>query len=321
MTPDGWRARSPRREPPVSILQGTVLAEGTPAPKSLLPFPRSSGEFSAMTTTHSFRLLLTLAAAALAAGASTSVAAEGKLGYTDTALIPGTQWHIHDGDRPQPRIITPGAQFSQSAPAPSDANVLFDGTDLSKWEHGNGSPAKWKIENGYMEVVPKSGILRTKDKFGDFQLHLEFATPEKIEGTGQGRGNNGINIWGRYEVQVLDSYENKTYADGQCAALYGQFPPLVNASKGPGQWQTYDIIFEGPRWDAEGNVTKKAHVTVLHNGVIVHHRRELHGPTGHRMIGDYKRRQDSGHIELYEHGNPVRFRNIWLRPLGEYDKP
>ena len=267
-------------------------------------------------------LILTLASVALIA--TTAFAAEEKkknLGYSDTPLIPGTHWHVHDGDRPLPRVITPGAQFSQMANAPSDANVLFDGTDLSKWAHGDGSPAKWKIESGYMEVVPKSGILRTKDKFGDFQMHLEFATPAKVVGNSQGRGNNGVNIFGRYEIQVLDSYENPTYADGQASAIYGQTPPLVNASRKPGEWQTYDIIFEGPRWDAEDKLIKKAYATVLHNGVIVHNRRELVGNTGHRSVGNYNKKQETGPIELYEHGDPVRFRNIWIRPMGEYDKP
>lgn len=274
-----------------------------------------------MTSTRTTRLLFSCAAAALAASAISAFAAEGKsFGYKDTPMIPGTPWHVHDGDRPQPRIVTPGAQFSQMASAPGDANVLFDGKDLSKWEHGDGSPAKWKVEDGYMEVVPKSGILRTKDKFGDFQLHLEFATPSKVEGTGQGRGNNGVNIFGRYEIQVLDSFENQTYPDGQCAALYAQVPPLVNASKGPGQWQTYDILFEAPHWE-DGKVMKKAYVTVLHNGVVVHHRREIMGTTNHRTASAYGEPQEKGGIELYEHGNPVRFRNIWLRPLGEYDKP
>jgi hypothetical protein len=273
-----------------------------------------------MTSTRTTRLLLSFTAAALAASAS-AFAAEGKsLGYNDTPMIPGTQWHVHDGDRPQPRVITPGAQFSQMASAPSDAIVLFDGKDLSKWEHGDGSPAKWKIENGYMEVVPKSGILRTKDKFGDFQLHLEFATPSKVEGSGQGRGNNGVNIFGRYEIQVLDSFQNQTYPDGQASAIYGQTPPLVNASRGPGEWQTYDIVFEAPHWE-DGKVVKKAYVTVLHNGVVVHHRREILGTTNHRTAPAYGTPQEKGGIELYEHGNPVRFRNIWLRPLGEYDKP
>jgi hypothetical protein len=241
-------------------------------------------------------------------------------GYKDTPLIPGTKWHVHDPDRPKPRVITSGKTFSDMAAAPSDAIVLFDGKDLSKWKHGDGSAAKWKIENGYMEVVPKSGILRTKDEFGDFQLHIEWATPVKVEGKGQGRGNNGLNIFGRYEIQILDSYNNETYSDGQAAAIYGQTPPLVNSSRAPGEWQTYDVIWEAPRWDAEGKLEKKAYVTVLHNGVVVHHRRELHGFVNHRTVGDYKQRKEKGPIELYEHGNPVRFRNIWIRPLGEYDK-
>jgi hypothetical protein len=272
-----------------------------------------------MSKTHFTSILVLTLTAAVSVRA-----ADGKkgLGYDDTPMIPGTQWHIHDGDRPVPKIITPGATFTHLAPAPSDAIVLFDGTDLSKWQHGDGSAAKWKIQDGYMEVVPKSGILRTKEKFGDFQLHIEFATPAKVEGSSQGRGNNGVNIWGKYEIQVLDSYNNPTYADGQAGAIYGQTPPLVNASKPPGEWQTYDIIWEGPRWDTESKLASKAHVTVIHNGAVLHHRRELHGPTNHRAIGNYGNKpQTSGPIELYEHGNPVRFRNIWLRPLGEYDKP
>ena len=258
--------------------------------------------------------ILTLAAAGI------SAAEKKGLGYNDTPLIPGTKWHVHDGDRPQPPVVTPGKTFSHLAPAPSDAVVLFDGKDLSKWQ-GEKGEAKWKIENGYMETT-KTGRIRTKDEFGDFQLHLEFATPEKVEGTGQGRGNNGINIYGRYEIQVLDSYENQTYPDGQAGAIYGQYPPRVNASKPPGEWQTYDIIFEGPRWDADGKVSKKAYVTVLHNGLVLHHRQELHGNTPHRGVGTYNRRHgDKGYIELYEHGNPVRFRNIWIRNLREYDQP
>jgi hypothetical protein len=243
-----------------------------------------------------------------------------KLGYQNTPMIPGTQWHVHDGERPQPRVVTPGEAFSQKAPAPSDAIVLFDGKDFSKWR-GKDGEVKWKIENGYMETTT-SGPIKTVDEFGDFQLHLEFATPEKVEGKGQGRGNNGVNIFGRYEVQILDSYENQTYPDGQAGAIYGQTPPLVNASKKPGEWQAYDIIWEGPRWDSEGKLTRKASVTVLHNGVLLHHKRELIGSTPHQRVGDYaKPHPEKGSIELYEHGNPVRFRNIWIRPVGEYDKP
>jgi|GEM_PF-239968 len=245
-----------------------------------------------------------------------------KLGYSDTPLVPGTKWHVHDGDRPQPRIVTPVASFSHQAPAPSDAIVLFDGKDLSKWELGGGKDAPWKIENGYMEVVPKSGSIRTKGKFADFQLHLEFATPAKVEGSSQGRGNSGILMNGIYEVQVLDSYDNKTYPDGQAGALYGQSPPLVNASKKPGEWQTYDIIFESPRWDESGKLVKKANVTVIHNGVVLHHKREYLGNTPHRAVGTYnKPHPPEMYIELQDHNNPMRFRNIWLRSIGEYDRP
>jgi hypothetical protein len=242
-------------------------------------------------------------------------------GYTDTPKQPNGKWHVHDPARPQPPVVTPGNQFSQQAAAPSDAVVLFDGKDLSKWVAANGGgEAKWKVENGYMEVVPKTGVLRTKDQFGDFQLHLEFATPEKVEGKGQGRGNNGVNIFGQYEIQVLDSYKNETYADGGAGSMYGQYPPMVNASRGPGEWQTYDIIFEGPRWDENGKNTRKASATVLHNGVMIHNKTEFFGPTNHRNFGNYdKPGRTKGPIELYEHGNPVRFRNIWIREVKGYD--
>ena len=243
------------------------------------------------------------------------------LGYTNTPMIPGTQWHVHDGTRPQPRIVTSGATFSHLAPPPSDAIVLFDGTDLSKWQLGDGSPAKWKVENGYMEVAPKTGSIRTKDRFADFQLHIEFATPAKVEGNSQGRGNSGILMNGVYEVQVLDCWENPTYPDGQAGALYGQIPPLVNASKPPGTWQSYDIIWESPRWDADKKLVKKANVTVIHNGVVLHHKREFTGTTPHQNNGTYDPHAPEMYIELQDHNNPMRFRNIWLRKLGEYDKP
>lgn len=259
-------------------------------------------------------------AAALGVSANLFAADQQRQGYKDTPLIPGTKWHIHDPDRPQPRIVKPGEKFSHLADAPSDAVVLFDGKDFSKWQSDKGGEVKWKLENGYMETT-KSGKIRTRDEFGDFQMHMEWATPEKIEGVGQGRGNNGVNIYGMYEIQVLDSYENQTYPDGQAAALYGQSPPLVNASKAPGQWQTYDIVFEGPRWSENGELVRKASVTLLHNGVIVHNKKELLGRITHRAIPPYRKHPPYGYIELYEHGNPVRFRNIWIRPLGEYDQP
>jgi hypothetical protein len=239
-------------------------------------------------------------------------------GFKDTPLVPGTKWHQHDPDRPQPRVVTPGKQYSQQAQAPSDAVVLFDGKDFSKWV-GEKGEVKWKIEDGYMETT-KTGRIRTKDEFGDFQMHLEFATPAKVEGKGQGRGNNGVNIFGRYEIQILDSYNNVTYADGMAGSIYGQTPPLANAARPPGEWQTYDIVWEGPRWDGEGKLTRKGSVTVLFNGIVIHHKRELLGNTAWRKTGDYARPHPAkGYIELYEHGNPVRFRNIWIRELGEYD--
>jgi hypothetical protein len=238
-------------------------------------------------------------------------------GFKDTPMLPGTKWHVHDPDRPLPPVVKPGEKFSQEAAAPSDAIVLFDGKDLSKWKGEKGEP-QWKIENGYVETT-KTGRLRTKDEFGDMQLHLEFATPSQVVGKGQGRGNNGVNFFGRYEIQILDSYENKTYSDGGAAAIYGQYPPLVNASRPPGEWQTYDIIFEAPRWDESKKLVKKARATVLHNGVVVHHGQELLGGTGWRILANYDRpHPPKGYIELYEHGNPVRFRNIWVRPLGQY---
>lgn len=255
--------------------------------------------------------------------AGTSVFAADNLGYQDTPLIPGTKWHVHDGQRPQPKIVTPGETFSHNAPAPSDAIVLFDGNDLAKWQVGDGEKAKWIVKDGFMEVAPKTGSIRTRDKFADFQLHLEFATPEKVEGNGQGRGNSGVLFNGvGYEVQVLDSFNNKTYPDGQAGALYGQTPPLVNASKPPGEWQTYDIIFESPRWDKDGKLEKKANVTVIHNGVLLHHKREYLGNTPHKVNGDYNNpHSPEVFIQLQDHNNPTRFRNIWLRPIGEYDKP
>ncbi len=253
----------------------------------------------------------------------TAADAPGKkgVGYTTTPLIPGTKWHVHDGDRPAPPVVTPGATFSHLAPPPSDATVLFDGKDLSKWS-GPGGEAKWKIEDGFMEVAPKAGSIQTKDKFADFQLHLEFATPAEVKGDSQGRGNSGVLFNGIYEVQVLDSYQNPTYPDGQCAALYGQSPPLVNASKKPGEWQSYDIVFESPRWDADGKIAKKAAVTVIHNGVVVHHRKEYQGTTPHQQNGNYnKPHAPEVFIQLQDHNNPMRFRNIWLRKLRDYDQP
>jgi hypothetical protein len=227
------------------------------------------------------------------------------------------RWKIHDMDRPVPSVVDPGTASTQDAAGrpPSDAVVLFDGKDLSKWEDKDGKPAQWKVENGYMEVVAKTGYLSTKDTFGDCQLHVEFSEPTPPHGESQERGNSGVFLMGLYEIQVLDSYENKTYADGQASAVYGQYPPLVNASRPPGQWQTYDIIFHRPRFDASGNLQHPARVTVLHNGVLVQDNVEPSGPTGHHIRPPYKPGPDKLPLQLQDHGNPVRYRNIWIRNL------
>jgi hypothetical protein len=263
------------------------------------------------------RTLALLTTAAVCGFAIAADPPKGKVeGYTDTPLIPGSKWHIHDPNRPQPPVVTPGETFSHLAPPPSDAVVLFDGKDLAKWVGEKGNAPEWKVADGYTEAT--KGKIRTRDEFGDFQLHLEFATPAKVEGKGQGRGNNGVNIFGRYEIQILDSFENPTYPDGMVGAIYGQRPPLANASKKPGEWQTYDIIFESPRWDDAKKLAKKAYVTVLHNGVLLHHRQELIGHTPFRAASNYDRpHPPKGFIELYYHSNPVRFRNVWIRPVAE----
>jgi hypothetical protein len=266
-----------------------------------------------------------LSLGALASAALTAFATG--VGYDDTPMIPGQKWRVHDKVRPNPPVVTPAPAFSHGAAAPSDATILFDGKDLSKWE-GKDGPAKWKVENGYVEVNG-TGSIATRDEFGDFQLHLEWATPSVVKGNSQERGNSGVIIYADlsnpnlgYEVQVLDSYENKTYADGQAGSLYGQYPPLANAMKKPGEWNAYDIIFETARWDGSGKLTKPASVTVLHNGVVLHNRKEAMGKSRHKSTTDYSQpHPPHGHIVLQDHGNPTRFRNIWIRPLGDYDQP
>jgi len=227
------------------------------------------------------------------------------------------RWNIHDPDRPLPAIVDPGTSSTQDSPGhpPSDAVVLFDGKDLSKWAHKDGSSAKWKVESGYLETVPKTGYIYTREAFGDCQLHVEFAEPVPPKGESQGRGNSGVFLMGLYEIQVLDSYENKTYADGQAAAVYGQYPPLVNASRPPGQWQSYDIVFHGPRFDKAGKLLRPARVTVLHNGVLVQDNVELSGPTAHKARPPYSPHPEKLPLALQDHSNPIRFRNIWIREL------
>ena len=252
-------------------------------------------------------------------------------GLLPCSAQPDPNWIDHDRTRPQPAVVAPATPSTPNQPGqpPSDATVLFDGKDLSQWASMDGSPTKWVTRDGYMECVKGSGYVRTLQNFGDCQLHVEWATPVPAHGEGQGRGNSGV-FFGldRYEVQVLDSYQSPTYADGQAGAIYGQSPPLVNASKPPGEWQTYDIVFENPLWDTNGVLVKKANVTVLHNGVVLHHKRELTGRTDGvggtpwKTVGTYGKPQPPlAFIELQMHGNLIRYRNIWVRPLGQYDQP
>ena len=237
-----------------------------------------------------------------------------KLGFKDTPMLPGGKWHVHDGDRPQPPIVTPG----KPGEPPSDAVVLFDGKDLSKW-HVNGKEPGWKVEDGAMVVPPSrtpgGGTITSKDEFGDCQIHVEFATPNPPKGRDQGRGNSGVLIMGRYELQVLDSFENLTYPDGQASAIYGQHPPQVNASRPPGEWQAYDIIFTAPKFAADGTVEAPAYITALHNGVLTQNHVALLGPMVYRDLARYKPHGPKGPIGFQDHGNPVRYRNIWVREI------
>jgi len=214
---------------------------------------------------------------------------------------------------PEPRMVTPG---SANHLPPSDAIVLFDGKNLDKWKSMNGDgAAPWKVEQGYFQVVPRSGGIETKESFGDVQLHIEWKAPAVVKGSGQGRGNSGLFFLGRYEVQILDSYDNRTYSNGQAGSLYKQHIPLVNATRPPTDWNTYDVIFKGPRFNADGMVVSPAYVTVLHNGVLVQNHVELRGPTEYIGIPAYKAHAAELPIQLQDHGDLVSFRNIWVRRL------
>ena len=241
-------------------------------------------------------------------------------GYTDTPVLPGSKWRVHDLHRPHPPILTPGTVSArdQVGSAPSDAVVLFDGSSFDAWTNMKGEAVEWKLEDGEMEVVRGTRNIISKESFGSCQLHVEWMAPTEIYADSQGRGNSGVFLMALYEVQVLDGYDNPTYADGATAAIYGQYPPLVNASVPPGSWHVFDIVFEAPVYKGSDLVTP-AFITVFHNGVLVHLRQEMQGPTQHRVLASYDEPHGpKGPLMLQDHGDAVRFRNIWIREIERF---
>ena len=230
------------------------------------------------------------------------------------------RWFQHDIRRPKAPVVAPVDSLAPS-PAPKDAVILFDGSNLDAWRSPDGGPARWKVTGGAMEVAPGTGAIETKAKFGDVQLHVEWASPNPPVGTGQDRGNSGIFLMGEYELQVLDSYHADTYADGQAGAIYGQYPPLANASRPPGEWQTYDIAFRRPRFDNSGKLLEPARLTLIHNGILIQNNEELLGRTSWLESLPYEAHADRGPIQLQDHGHRVRFRNMWIRDLPERALP
>lgn len=256
------------------------------------------------------------AAIAIAAMTGSGAMAQDKPGFRDTPVLPGSKWKVHDADRPHPEVVTPGA--TPGAP-PSDAVVLFGGSSMDAWTP-TGQP--WTLENGVMTVPARAegegaSTLVSKESFGDVQLHLEFRSPNPPEKSSQDRGNSGVWFMERYEVQILDGHDNPTYADGTVGAIYGSTPPLVNASRAPGEWQSYDIVFERPHFAADGTVLRPAYVTVLLNGVLVQNRQPYTGSTVWRQLAEYEPHGDAAPIQLQDHDSPVSFRNIWVRRLPE----
>ncbi|MFV1968045.1 MAG: DUF1080 domain-containing protein [Pirellulaceae bacterium] len=234
----------------------------------------------------------------------------GVFGYKHTPIQPWSGFHVHDPDRPEPARITPGSPGTQAkaGTAPSDAIVLFDGKDLSQWK-----PNHWKVEEGCL--VATEGLLSTQADFGSCQLHLEWQTPVEPAEQVMNRGNNGVMLLGKIEVQIFESFETKIYPDGQAAAIYAQTPPLVNACRKPGEWQSFDIIFLAPESDDAGKLTKPARITLLHNGVLVHHDQEIYGDSPHARLASYDHVKSRGPLEFGAHHCQVKFRNIWLREL------
>ncbi len=234
------------------------------------------------------------------------------------ASIPVINWKPGDRSRPMPPMVTPptpGTQEHAGTP-PSDAIVLFNGKDLSGWQQHNGKPPAWKVRDGFFEVTPGSGDLVTKRPFGGCQLHVEWASPNPPHGRDQEPGNSGVYLQSLYEIQVLESHDNKTYPDGQAGAIYCQYPPLVNPSRPPGEWQTYDVIFHGPRFSGS-KPEAPATVTLLFNGVLAQDHVALTGPTDYMKRPPYKPGPSKLPLLLQDHGQPVRYRNIWIRELSE----
>lgn len=236
-------------------------------------------------------------------------------------MVAGTLVVAQQGYEPTPGEIPPPAEAppvvapGEGTGPPADAIVLFDGQDLSSWVGQKDGAPGWKVENGYVEVVKGTSGIATKERFGDCQLHIEWSAPSQVEGDGQGRGNSGVYLQERYEVQVLDAYENETYFHGTAGSVYKQYAPLVNAARKPGEWQTYDIVFRAPTFDASGTVTTPAYITVLWNGVLVQDHAEVKGATSHKGAPKYEAHAAELPLTLQDHGNPVRFRNIWIRKL------
>lgn len=256
-----------------------------------------------------------LPAAAVVIAGSQVVAQEAP-GFRDTPMLPDGKWRVHDAGRPQPSVVTPG---SAPGAAPSDAVVLFDGSSLDAWRPQGGA---WSVKDGVLTVPPRAGgagenALVSRQSFGDVQLHLEFRSPDPPTRSSQDRGNSGIWFMGRYELQILDGHDNPTYADGTVGAIYGWKPPLVNASRPPGEWQSYDIVFERPRFAPDGKLLRPAYATAFLNGVLVQNRQPWLGETVWRKVARYQAHGDAAPIQLQDHDSPVSFRNIWVRPLSE----
>ena len=231
-------------------------------------------------------------------------------GYTDTPFLPGSKWRVHDRDRPQPPLVAPGREPGEP---PADAIVLFDGHNLDQWTSGKAGTKPGSFADGAINIL-KTGELRTKRSFGDCQLHVEWATPAKDDGGPMNWGNSGILFFGKYELQIIESHDSRIYADGIAGAIYGQTPPLVNVSRKPGEWQTYDIVFTAPRFEGK-RLIQPAYFTAFWNGVLVQYHTASLGPMKHRSVATYDSQESTGPLVLQYHNSAVRFRNIWIRPL------